>query len=326
MDGVGLMRRFAITLAPFFFSATAVRAEIVFEKPRIDLGVVKAAGAVEHRFAFKVTGDFPAVIADIRASCGCVRSPLAKKVFRPGETGVVPLVVHVASQAEGKKRFELTLTVRDPVERIVTLSAEADIQSDVRIEPSNLVVQLHDGQTSTHRFTIRDRRPRPLQINSAVVSNSAMTATLLPVGKDKHERIVEVSIGSGLAAGRYHERLEIRAATTENPAFPENIVLEIPINVLRPSTYTLLPERVRVKRSDLAEGRVSRTVTMIDRSGSSPEVRLDVGDPKIETTVRRESLGLVKLKVSVHPGAASTAARVLINGKPTVSLPIDVVD
>jgi Protein of unknown function (DUF1573) len=303
-----------------------VRAEIIFEKPRFDFGVVKAAGAVEHRFAFKVTGERAAVIADIRASCGCVRSPLSKKVFRPGETGVVPLVVHVASQAEGKKRFELTLTVRDPVERIVTLTAEADIQSDVRIEPSNLVVQLHDGQSSTHRFTIRDRRPRPLQVKSAMASNPAMKATLLPVGKDAHERIVEVTIAAGLAAGRYNERLEIRAETTENPAFPENVVLEIPINVLRPSTYTLLPERVRVKRSDLAEGRVSRTATMIDRSGSSPEVRVEVGDPKIEATVRRESIAIVKLKVAVHPGASSTTARVLINGKPAVSLPIDVVD
>ena len=55
-------------------------------------------------------------------------------------------------------------------------------------------------------------------------------------------------------------------------------------------------------------------------------MRLDVGDPKVETMVRRESIGLVKLKVAVHPGAASTTARVLINGKPCVSLPIDVVD
>ena len=302
------------------------RAEIVFEKPRFDFGVVKAAGAVEHRFAFKVTGQYPVVISDVRASCGCVRSALSKKVFRPGETGVVPLVVHVASQAEGKKRFELTLTVRDPNERIVTLTAEADIQSDVRIEPSNLVVQLHDGQSSTHRFTIRDRRPRPLQINDVATSNPAMKATLLAVGKDAHERVVEVTIPAGLAAGRYNERLEIRAETTENPAFPESVVLEIPINVLRPSTYTLLPERVRVRRSDLAEGKVSRTVTMIDRSGSSPEVRLEVGDSKIEATVRRESLAIVKLKVSVHPGANSTTARILINGNPTVTLPIDVVD
>lgn len=304
--------------------ATQLRAEIVFDKPRTDLGVVKAAGAIEHQFTFKVTGDQPAQITDVRASCGCVRSPLPKSSFRPGETGVVPLVVHVASQAEGKKRFELTLTVRDPVERIVTLTAEADIQSDVRIEPSNLVVQLHDGQSSTHRFTIRDRRPRPLQIKEVTTSNPTLKATLLPATKDLHGRTIEVQIAAGLKPGRYNERLEIRAETTENPAFPEAVVLEIPINILRPSTYTLLPERVRIKRSDLAEGKVSRMVTMIDRSETTPDVRIETGDSKIEATVRRESLGVVKLKVTVQPGAASSTARIFIDGKPTVELPIDV--
>jgi len=302
----------------------ALHAEIVFEKPRIDLGVVKAAGAVEHRFAFKVVGDQPAEIADIKPSCGCVQTLLPKRTFRPGETGVVPLVVHVTSQAEGKKRFELTLTVRDPIERVVTLTAEADLHSDVKVEPSNLVVQLHDGQTSTHRITIRDRRPRPLEISEAVVTNPAMAAKLLPAGRDAHERVVEVSIGAGLGAGRYNERLEIRAKTTENPVFPEDVVLEVPINVLRPSTYTLLPDRLRIKRSDLAEGRISRNVAIIDRSGSSPDVRVETTDPKVEATVRRESLGVVKLKVSVHPGAASAMVKVLFNGQVAAELPVEV--
>jgi hypothetical protein len=305
---------------------SAVDAEIVFEKPRYDFGVVKAAGAVEHRFAFKVTGDRPAEIVDVRASCGCVRAPLAKAAFQPGEAGVVPLVVHIASQAEGKKRFELTLTVRDPVERVLTLTAEADLQSDVKVEPSNLVVQLHDGQSSLHHVAVRDRRPRPLKIMEVAVSNPAMTARLLPPGEDAHERTIEVTIGAGLKSGRYNERLEIRAKTTENPAFPENVLLEVPINVLRPSTYTLIPDRIRLKQFDLAEGRIARTVTMIDRSGSSPDVRVETGDPKIEATVRRESLGVVKMKIAVHPGARSTAARVFVNGKAVAEIPIDVVE
>ena len=149
---------------------------------------MKAVGAVEHRFAFSVTGDRAAEIVDVRPSCGCVRTSLAKTKFQPGESGAVPLVIHVASQAEGKKRFELTLLVRDPVERTVVLTAEADIQSDVKVEPSNLVVQLHDGQSSKHRIVIRDRRPRPMKIEEAVVSNPAMKAKLLPAGRDKHER------------------------------------------------------------------------------------------------------------------------------------------
>ena len=314
-------------LTPFcvaFLASQFAFADLVFEKPQASLGTIKAAGSVEHRFAFKVTGENSAQILDIRPSCGCVRASMAKTTFRPGESGVVPLVIHVASQAEGKKRFELTLTVRDPVERTVVLSAEAEIHSDVKVEPSNLVVQLHDGQTSIHRITIRDRRPRPLEITEAVVTNAAMTAILLPGAKDSHERTVEVTIGPTLAAGRYNERLEIRARTTEDPVFPESVVLEVPINVLRPSTYTLLPDRIRLKVADLAEGKISRTVVLMDRSGSSPEIRVETGESKIEATINRESIGVVKLKFTAHPGARATTARILVNGRSVVELPIEI--
>ena len=57
------MHRWSLLFAALV--ARALHAEIVFEKPRVDLGVVKAAGAVEHRFAFKVVGDQPAEIAEI---------------------------------------------------------------------------------------------------------------------------------------------------------------------------------------------------------------------------------------------------------------------
>ena len=318
------MFRFAI--AWYLLTATAVHAQIAFDKPHAQLGVVKAVGAIEHRFPFVVKGAHAAEIVDIRPSCGCVRVSLPKTKFAPGEAGTIPLVIHVASQAEGKKRFELTLLVRDPVERTIVLAAEADLQSEVKVEPSNLVVQLHDGQTSTHRIVIRDRRPRPLKIIEAVVSNPNMKATLLPGSSDKHERVVELTIGSGLKTGQYAERLEVRAMTTENPAFPESIVLEIPVVIRRPSTYTLIPDRVRIKRSDLLEGSVSRNVAIIDRSGSSPEIRLETGDAKIAAVCRRESPATLKMKVTAQPGAQSMKARLMVNGQHAADLPIEILD
>lgn len=301
-------------------------AGIVFEKPNATLGTVKAVGSVEHRFAFTVDGSGPAEIMDVRPSCGCVRTSLAKSRFQPGESGVIPLVIHVSSQAEGKKRFELTLLVRDPVERTIVLTAETDIQSDVKVEPSNLVVQLHDGQSSKHRIVIRDRRPRPLKIEDVVVSHPAMKAKLLPVGRDRHERIVELTISSGMQTGRFAERVEIRAKTTENPAFPEAVTLEIPVNILRPTTYTLLPEKLKIRRSDLADGRLSRNVTVIDRSGTSPEIRLVSAEAAIETSSRRESPGVVKMKVVLNADAKSTQAELRVNGKPAGVLPIEIQD
>jgi hypothetical protein len=318
------MLQSAISLS--LLTATIAHAQITFEKPQAKLGVVKAVGAVEHRFPFVVKGAQQAKIVDIRPSCGCVRVSLPKTKFAPGEAGTIPLVIHVASQAEGKKRFELTLVVRDPSERTIVLTAEADLQSEVKVEPSNLVVQLHDGQTSTHRIVVRDRRPRPLKIIEAAVSNPNMKAKLAPPGVDKHERVVELTIGSGLKTGQHAERVEIRALTTENPAFPESIVLEIPIVIRRPSTYTLIPERLRIKRTDLLEGSVSRNVALIDRSGSSPEIRLETGDAKIAAVCRRESPATLKMKVTVQPGAQSTKARLIVNGQQAGELPIDITD
>ena len=51
---------------------------------------------------------------------------------------------------------------------------------------------------------------------------------------------------------------------------------------------------------------------------------VECGDPMVEATARRESLGVVKLKVSVHPGAVSTAVKVMLNGRLAAELPVEI--
>src|SRR5258708_16004477 len=60
--------------AVLFVCASAACADgIQFEKAEVDLGVVKAAGTVQHRFLFPV-GRVPVEIVHVRPSCACLPS------------------------------------------------------------------------------------------------------------------------------------------------------------------------------------------------------------------------------------------------------------
>jgi hypothetical protein len=297
---------------------------LAFEFASVDRGVVKAAGTVEVAFPFTARG--PVEILDARPSCGCLRTQLAKRKYAAGERGAIPLRIHVASQAEGKKRFVLTLLVRDPTERTVTLSAEMTLQSDVKVTPSNLIVHLPDGETARQRIELRDRRPRPLQMLSVATSRPEIVARLRNPEADGHVHYIDVNIANTMPVGKHEAKVEIRALNAESPAFPETVTIEVPIVVVRPGPYALSPEYLRLRRADLKDGPVTRTFVLLDRDAQGRTVRFESADPHVAAMVKRESPLAVRVRVTVKPDAATTVAKLTADGRTVAEIPIEIRD
>src|SRR5690606_27086431 len=60
-----------------------------FEEEAFNFGTIKEGEVVEHVFKFKNTGDFPVVLAQVSASCGCTTPTHTSGPVRPGGSGEI---------------------------------------------------------------------------------------------------------------------------------------------------------------------------------------------------------------------------------------------
>jgi hypothetical protein len=232
--------------------------------------------------------------------------------------------IHAASQAEGTKRFQLTMRVRDPQERTLVLSAEVTIESEIRIEPSNIIAQVDGSNTWRQTLVLRDRRPRPAQWKGVVASRPEITARMRPADADSRIRHIDLELTRPLPEGKHEERIVIRGQTTEIPGFPEPLEIEIPITFVRPGVVTVIPDQLVIDAADLADGRLLRQVVVIDRKQRPGQPSITINDSKIKGSCQRESLGVIKLRLEIHPGATSNNAVLCVDRKPIAEIPIHV--
>ncbi|MEZ4904281.1 MAG: DUF1573 domain-containing protein [Spirosomataceae bacterium] len=73
-----------------------------------DFGTLTAGQEVEHTFKFKNVGDFPLIINNVSASCGCTIPQWPREPIGPGEEGVI--LVHFNSKGKEGPQFK-TVTI-----------------------------------------------------------------------------------------------------------------------------------------------------------------------------------------------------------------------
>jgi len=92
-----------------------------------DFGTLTAGQEVEHRFKFKNEGDFPLIINNVSASCGCTIPQWPREPIGPGEGG--DILVHFNSKGKEGPQFK-TVTIFAN-----TNPATSDIKFKANVEP-----------------------------------------------------------------------------------------------------------------------------------------------------------------------------------------------
>lgn len=93
-----------------------------------DFGTLTAGQEVEHTFKFKNTGDFPLIINNVSASCGCTIPEWPREPIGPGEEGAI--LVHFNSKGKEGPQFK-TVTIFAN-----TNPATSDIQFKADVTPA----------------------------------------------------------------------------------------------------------------------------------------------------------------------------------------------
>ena len=151
---------------------TRAQAVLQFETENHNFGKVAEGTIATYEFKFKNTGNQPAIIANVQASCGCTTPDWTKTPVLPGKSGVIKAMY---SSAGRPGVFNKTVTVTsNATEPSKVLTIKGAVLTKDEIKPTLTPAQLaqsphlvlntssHDfgkmevGQQPTARFTVRN--------------------------------------------------------------------------------------------------------------------------------------------------------------------------
>ena len=204
-------------------------ADLHFPQVTADLGQVRGATMLAHRFTFTNSGPDAVEIIETRPTCGCSTSSLEKRSYQPGESGTLVLEINTLSQPAGNNTWGVHVHYRVGEQmRETLLCVTGHVIKDVTVQPAAMTVQT--DAALAHEIVITDIRPRPLSITAVDTTCSWLKAQPLAVGHDASGHWlgkVRVAIAADCPEGRHNERVDI---FTDDPDYRD---LRIPVTIVK---------------------------------------------------------------------------------------------
>jgi len=185
----GRFRRRALALVFLSLGAVPVAPALGglrFESRVIEDTVSPDAKSYPFTFAFENTGDEPVEIREIKTSCGCTTAELEKKVYAPGESGVIEGSFSIGNR-QGKQQKTIRVLTKDVGQPEIGLALKLEIPQLVTMKPGLLLWRVGS-------------EPAPKTLR--VVPNADLGVSVLDVGTDSADFAVETVGPEEGASGR----------------------------------------------------------------------------------------------------------------------------
>ena len=209
-------------------AAAPPRPALAFDQYLVDLGEVPPSEEVDAHFAFTNCGAAPVLVNELVPSCGCLQPQLAKKAYKPGESGRFRVRVQTANENAGLKEYQIVVKYTDPEPREAVLTFRVVLpENKVFIRPRALLVyQQRSSESTVREIEIIDRRSRHLNISRAECSKKFIHVAVL--GSDADESgswrgRIEVTIPGNLPPRRIEALVRV---LTDDRDYP---ILRIPL-------------------------------------------------------------------------------------------------
>jgi Protein of unknown function (DUF1573) len=264
----------AAALAPVLFcqatvSRPAVSGSLVFAEVQHDFGRVRDDRPVEWKFTFTNRATTPVTITQVRTSCGCTTTALAKKSYGPGESGEISASFNPANR-QGKERKTIKVATDDAQAGEIELAILVEVIPRIGIEPAavflgELRFDAPVPANLVRPFTITSRVPA-FEIKGAKIDDPRFTMKALdPVPAeadgDKITRYpYEVSLAGNLPLGRHQTMLRIAT----NDATRKEIT--VPVIVESVGDLRIAPSPMAFQMPE-AGAPVEQMVTVMARNG-----------------------------------------------------------
>jgi hypothetical protein len=204
---------------------TELGPQIMFEKIEHDFGRVGPGTKNLCQFEFKNTGNSLLQIKNVSKTCGiCTPSTLAKKEYRPGETGVLK-VSYNADQRPGPASKTLFVYSNDKKKPKIAIRIKANIVPKVSSSPTIINLSLNQENAGCSEITLRSTDDKPFAIKSFLSTAGVITAETDP-SKMATEFVLQPRVDMEKLQGSPNGRVTI------NLSRPECKAIIIPFNSL----------------------------------------------------------------------------------------------
>ncbi len=163
-------------------------AGLVFDQTVLKEQADPAAETHEVKFAFHVEGDAPVTIENVSSSCHCISAGADKKVYQPGETGVVTAVFKLGT-FEGETVKSLQVHSDDPDNRARSLQVKINIPKVFELSPEMTAWTVGD-EPAPKTVTVKILGDTPIEVLGVTSSREAVGAELKEIAKGREYQVV----------------------------------------------------------------------------------------------------------------------------------------
>jgi hypothetical protein len=157
-------------------------------------------GSVVAKYRFTNTGKEILKIQNVRTSCGCTTTALAKTEYAPGESGEIE-AKFVFSGRTGKQEKAITVTTSAAPQQPTILRLFVNIEEPVKIEPEVVFWRVGE-QADPKMIHIVVANDSPVKIQSVISDNPAVPIEIAEVkpGKEYEVKVRPSDVSRPVAA------------------------------------------------------------------------------------------------------------------------------
>jgi len=203
---------------------------LVFANTTLETGVVLDSESPKLDFNFRNLGSGPVEIVNVNAACGCTAVDLEKKVYAPGESGVL----HVIFDPKGKRGAvarNITITTDQKENSVQTLIVRSFVKPQVIVEPMQIAyTPVEKGSSSTRDVHVQGRFEgfkvtRVTSSDPTVFAIEVIDNGTVKDGEDTlYDWIIRVTISENAKPDNYRTELTVRTNDEEKSIFPIPVV------------------------------------------------------------------------------------------------------
>ncbi|MFQ6098269.1 MAG: DUF1573 domain-containing protein [Armatimonadota bacterium] len=199
-------------------TGTTGRPKIEVAEEEFDFGTCLVKQKVTHSYKIKNAGDADLTITDVRASCGCTATALAKRSLARGESTDLT-VTYTASVVPGKVRKYVTIKSNDPERPTLRLVISGTVKAYVEVIPRFLNL----GDMTPDLRTVRKIFVKPLnregfKVTKVRCSVPQIAGEIVPKPSPATGAYqILVSVGPDLPVGRLRATMTIETTDPHQP-------------------------------------------------------------------------------------------------------------
>jgi hypothetical protein len=202
-------------------AAVAQAGPIVKIEPNyLDFGVMKQHESRSAEVIISNVGDQPLKIREVKASCGCTTTALAKDLLQPGES--VPLQIDFSSKSfSGKQTKVVEIYTDDPRHGYLEVLVQAYVKLELIIDPPKKKIEFarsRQGQKLTKQVTFTATEQPTLELDLKRY-NADMFDLEVINGYEGNPQVsvLIVTVAEDMPAGRHRDIAQLTTNIPETP-------------------------------------------------------------------------------------------------------------